>query len=327
MTTYALVPGAACSSRSRCSSAPAVAAARGRGRRSARAADARPVPRGHDARPRRGHTVDPRASDLPDRRADRRRVMPRPVIGQLLARVRSAPTTACASPCSALAIVAVARLRRSGLGRVLLAVRDNELAASAMGLSPTRVKLFAFAVVGRTRGTRRRPAGRARPAVHDRPVRRDRVPAGRRRRRRRRSRVDHRCGARRAARRRPAGVLPEQRAGRVCSPAASACSILLLYFPGGLVQILYSGRDAVLAFVASASPTAATAPAPKPARAADRRFRPVRPRRARRSPPCCAPKRVRALRRAGRCSMTCRSRSAGARSSGSSGRTARASRR
>ena len=48
----------------------------------------------------------------------------------------------------AVTIVAIARLRASGLGRALLAVRDNELAASAMGLSPTRVKLFAFAVSG-----------------------------------------------------------------------------------------------------------------------------------------------------------------------------------
>ncbi len=46
------------------------------------------------------------------------------------------------------AIVVVARLRASGLGRALLAVRDNEQAASAMGLSPARVKLFAFAVSG-----------------------------------------------------------------------------------------------------------------------------------------------------------------------------------
>jgi ABC-type branched-subunit amino acid transport system ATPase component/ABC-type branched-subunit amino acid transport system permease subunit len=47
-----------------------------------------------------------------------------------------------------LSIVVVARVRRSGLGRSMLAVRDNELAASSMGLSPTRVKLFAFALSG-----------------------------------------------------------------------------------------------------------------------------------------------------------------------------------
>jgi ABC-type branched-subunit amino acid transport system ATPase component len=48
----------------------------------------------------------------------------------------------------AVAILVVSRLRASGLGRALLAVRDNELAASAFGLSPTRVKLFAFGVSG-----------------------------------------------------------------------------------------------------------------------------------------------------------------------------------
>ncbi|MEO6987628.1 MAG: ATP-binding cassette domain-containing protein, partial [Aquihabitans sp.] len=52
----------------------------------------------------------------------------------------------------ALSIVVVARVRRSGLGRSMLAVRDNEQAASAMGLSPTRVKMFAFALSGALAG-------------------------------------------------------------------------------------------------------------------------------------------------------------------------------
>jgi len=47
-----------------------------------------------------------------------------------------------------LAIAVVGRIRASGIGRSLLAVRDNELAAASMGLSPTRVKLVAFAVSG-----------------------------------------------------------------------------------------------------------------------------------------------------------------------------------
>jgi ABC-type branched-subunit amino acid transport system ATPase component/ABC-type branched-subunit amino acid transport system permease subunit len=51
-----------------------------------------------------------------------------------------------------LVVVVVARVRASGLGRSLLAVRDNELAAAAMGLSPTRVKLFAFALSGGVAG-------------------------------------------------------------------------------------------------------------------------------------------------------------------------------
>ena len=51
-----------------------------------------------------------------------------------------------------LAIVVVARVRRSGLGRSLLAVRDNELAAAAVGISPARTKLFAFGLSGALAG-------------------------------------------------------------------------------------------------------------------------------------------------------------------------------
>ena len=50
------------------------------------------------------------------------------------------------------AILVVSRVRRSGLGRSLLAVRDNELAAAAMGMSPARIKLFAFALSGALAG-------------------------------------------------------------------------------------------------------------------------------------------------------------------------------
>lgn len=49
-------------------------------------------------------------------------------------------------------VVVVARVRASGLGRSFLAVRDNELAAAAVGLSPTRVKLTAFALSGAVAG-------------------------------------------------------------------------------------------------------------------------------------------------------------------------------
>lgn len=47
-----------------------------------------------------------------------------------------------------LAIIAVGRVRRSGIGRALLAVRDNEQVSAAVGISPTRAKLFAFALSG-----------------------------------------------------------------------------------------------------------------------------------------------------------------------------------
>ncbi len=50
------------------------------------------------------------------------------------------------------ALVAVAALRRSRTGRVLVAVRDNEPAAQARGVSPAREKFIAFAVSGALAG-------------------------------------------------------------------------------------------------------------------------------------------------------------------------------
>ena len=47
-----------------------------------------------------------------------------------------------------LCIWAVHRLRRSGVGRALMAVRDNEPAAASLSLPPRRVKLTAFALAG-----------------------------------------------------------------------------------------------------------------------------------------------------------------------------------
>lgn len=51
-----------------------------------------------------------------------------------------------------LVVIVVSRLRRSGFGRSLIAVRDNERATASMGLSPARVKLTAFAVSGAIAG-------------------------------------------------------------------------------------------------------------------------------------------------------------------------------
>ena len=48
----------------------------------------------------------------------------------------------------ALLAIAVANLRRGRTGRRLLAVRSNERAAAAMGISVTGMKLYAFAVAG-----------------------------------------------------------------------------------------------------------------------------------------------------------------------------------
>lgn len=48
----------------------------------------------------------------------------------------------------AVGIAIVASIRRSSLGRMLVAVRDNESSAAALGLSPRRVKLTAFVIAG-----------------------------------------------------------------------------------------------------------------------------------------------------------------------------------
>jgi branched-chain amino acid transport system permease protein len=52
----------------------------------------------------------------------------------------------------AVAVVLVAGIRRSRAGRAMVAVRDNERAAAARGLSPTRIKLVSFVVSGAIAG-------------------------------------------------------------------------------------------------------------------------------------------------------------------------------
>jgi ABC-type branched-subunit amino acid transport system ATPase component/ABC-type branched-subunit amino acid transport system permease subunit len=47
-----------------------------------------------------------------------------------------------------IALIVVARLRRSGIGRSIIAVRDNEDTASAYAVSPVRMKVMAFALAG-----------------------------------------------------------------------------------------------------------------------------------------------------------------------------------
>lgn len=46
------------------------------------------------------------------------------------------------------AVVATARLRRSGIARAIIAVRDNERAAASFGISPAATKLLAFVLPG-----------------------------------------------------------------------------------------------------------------------------------------------------------------------------------
>lgn len=47
-----------------------------------------------------------------------------------------------------LMVLAVGRLRASGIGRAMIAVRDNEAAAASFGISPTLAKLTAFGLAG-----------------------------------------------------------------------------------------------------------------------------------------------------------------------------------
>lgn len=155
----------------------------------------------------------------------------------------------------AVATVAVSRLRASGLGRALVAVRDNELAASAMGLSPSRVKLFAFAVSGGLAGvagglfvgllvqfTPERFTATASLEVVAIAV----------------------VGGLASVTGAVLGSLfvvglpaffpgsPEV----ALLTSGAGLLVLLLYFPGGLVQILFNGRDAALAALARRLPAA-----------------------------------------------------------------------
>ncbi len=52
----------------------------------------------------------------------------------------------------ALAMVVVARLRHSGIGRAMIGVRDNVASAAAYTISPTRTKLLAFGLAGAIAG-------------------------------------------------------------------------------------------------------------------------------------------------------------------------------
>ena len=158
---------------------------------------------------------------------------------------RSAPTTSSASRSSCSASIVVARIRRSGLGRSLLAVRDNELAAAAMGLSPARTKLFAFAVSGALAGL----AGGALVGLLVQ-FETDRFDATAVARSSWRSRSSAGC------RRSPGPILgalfvvglpaffPDSPEVALLTSGIGVL-VLLLYFPGGLVQILYNARDVV----------------------------------------------------------------------------------
>jgi ABC-type branched-subunit amino acid transport system ATPase component/ABC-type branched-subunit amino acid transport system permease subunit len=184
-------------------------------------------------------------------------VMRRPVIGTFSLAPERTYYWVCLGAL-ALAVVAVARVRRSGLGRAMLAVRDNELAASAMGLSPERVKLFAFAVSGALAGL---AGGLLIGLIQQFTT----------------DRFDATASLQVVAVAVVGGLasitgamlgallvvgLPAffpNSAEVALLTSGAGILILLLYFPGGLVQILYSARDAAFAFLAKRrSPVAET---------------------------------------------------------------------
>ena len=119
----------------------------------------------------------------------------------------------------------MARIRRSGIGRTMLAVRDNEQAAAALGLSPTRTKLTAFGISGVPGRPRRRPVRRAARLLRARPgFLVDRLAERRRHRGRRGPGVDHRRRPGRTAHRRASPPSSPTTPRSRCSPAASASS-------------------------------------------------------------------------------------------------------
>ena len=53
---------------------------------------------------------------------------------------------AIAKPVAFVLFAGITRLRRTGIGRALIAVRDNEKRAAACGIKPAFVKLLGFAM-------------------------------------------------------------------------------------------------------------------------------------------------------------------------------------
>ena len=150
-------------------------------------------------------------------------------------------------------LIGVSLLQRSRLGRSMVAVRDNERAAASLGISPTAVKVTAFGIGGWIAGlaggllvgllTAAGPGDF--PATESLRVISIVVIGG----------LSSVAGA-------VLGAfvvvgLPELfnnsvQIGLLTSGAGML--ILLLYFPGGLVQVLYNLRDAAFAFAARRLP-------------------------------------------------------------------------
>ena len=128
--------------------------------RDPRAADARHQPRGRDARARDERQRD----DLHEHDAGSASTGFTVVGGQTFFGIDIDPIThgrrgtgSSSSSLLVLCALSVASIRRGVVGRRLIAVRTNERAAAALGISVFGVKLYAFGVRRGDRGDRRRP--------------------------------------------------------------------------------------------------------------------------------------------------------------------------
>jgi ABC-type branched-subunit amino acid transport system ATPase component/ABC-type branched-subunit amino acid transport system permease subunit len=150
----------------------------------------------------------------------------------------------------AIVLALVARLRRSGIGRSIIAVRENEDTASAYTVSPTRTKLLAFSLAGGIAGLGGALLGGLVQSI---------------------SYGDRFFLIGDSLR--MVSIIVIGGLGSLMGPVLGALwvvglpafwpgndlvplftssiglLILLLYFPGGLIQIAYSARDALLAWV------------------------------------------------------------------------------
>lgn len=176
----------------------------------------------------------------------------------------------------ALAVVVMARIRRSGLGRTMLAVRDNEQSAAALGLSPVRTKLTAFGISGFVAGLAGGLFGGL--LVSYEPGRflvTDSLAVV----------AIAVVGGLASITGTVLGALliigfpaffPDNPEIALLTSGAGIL-ILLLYLPGGLVQILYGVRDLSLGWVAARQPEPEEAPKVLPTRGAHLPERPLPP--------------------------------------------------
>ena len=179
---------------------------------------------------------------------DQRRARPRASSARSTSRSTTAPTTTSRSAASCSCSLLVGHLRRTGIGRAIIGVRENEPGAAAFTVSPTRAKLTAFALGGFVAGLGGALLG---GLGRDDRLSRTRSSASRTRSPSSRSRSS--AGSAASPARSPA------RCGSSACPlfwpknqtvplltSSIGLLIVLLYIPGGFTQIGYSLRGAIL---------------------------------------------------------------------------------